>query len=107
MGGGGVGRVGWGGGPGGAIWGGGGGRGWHKALVVSSGGGGGGAPLTSPFHPSNHTITINLTLTFAVTWFGHASRVDWAEHQIEFHSWLLLPHHCSPFWTPILTLTLA
>ena len=55
-----------------------GGGGWHKALVVSSGGGG--VPLTSPCPPSNHTITINLTLTFAVTWFGHVSHVDWAEH---------------------------
>ena len=51
---------------------------WHKALVVSSGGGG--APRTSPCRPSNHTITINLTLTFAATWFGHASHFDWAEH---------------------------
>ena len=37
------------------------------------------APLTSPCPPSNHTITINLTLTFAASWFGHASHVDWAE----------------------------
>ena len=43
------------------------------------GGGGGQAPLTSPCPPSNHTITICLTLTFAATWFGHASHVDWAE----------------------------
>ena len=43
-------------------------------------GGGGQAPLTSPCPPSNHIITINLSLTFAVTWFGHASHVDWAEH---------------------------
>ena len=42
-------------------------------------GGGGQAPLTSPCPPSNHTITINLTLTFAASWFGHASHVDWAE----------------------------
>ena len=67
-----------GGGPSGAIWGRGGG--WHEALVVSSGGGGGEAPLTSPCPPSNHTISINLTLTFATTWSGHASHVDWAEH---------------------------
>ena len=64
----GSGRVGWGGGgapggsvggggPGGAIWGVGGGRGAQ-------------APLTSPCPPSNHTITINLTLTFAASWFG-------------------------------------
>ena len=65
--GGGSGRVGWGGGskwgnsewwwggggPGGAIWG--------------VGGGGAQAPLTSPCPPSNHTITINLTLTFAAS----------------------------------------
>ena len=44
------------------------------------GGGGAEAPLTSPCPPSNHTITINLTLTFAATWFGHAHHVDWAEH---------------------------
>ena len=38
------------------------------------------APLTSPCPPSNHNITINLTLTFALTWFGHASHVAWAEY---------------------------
>ena len=54
-----------GGGPGGAIWG--------------VGGGGAQAPLTSPRPPSNHTITTNLTLTFAASWFGHASHADWAE----------------------------
>ena len=32
---------------------------------VLGGGGGAQAPLTSPCPPSNHTITINLTLTFA------------------------------------------
>ena len=50
------------------------------------GGGGAQAPLTSPCPPSNHTITINLTLTFAASWFGHASHVDWAEQdpQISF-----------------------
>ena len=42
-----------GGGPGGAIWG--------------VGGGGAQAPLTSPCPPSNHSITINLTLTFAAS----------------------------------------
>ena len=31
------------------------------------GGGGAQAPLTSPCPPSNHTITINLTLTFAAS----------------------------------------
>ena len=46
---------------------------------VLRGGGGAQAPLTSPCPPSNHTITINLTLTFAASWFGHASHVDWAE----------------------------
>ena len=55
-----------GGGSGGAIWG-------------VGGGGGAQAPLTSPCPPSNHSITINLTLTFAASWFGHASHVDWAE----------------------------
>ena len=34
------------------------------------------APLTSPCPPSNRTITLNLTLTFAASWFGHASHVD-------------------------------
>ena len=35
------------------------------------------APLTStsPCPPSNHTITVNLTITFAASWFGHASHV--------------------------------
>ena len=37
------------------------------------------APLTSPCPQSNHTITINLTLTFAASCFGHASHVNWAE----------------------------
>ena len=41
--------------------------------------GGGQAPLTSSCPPSNHSITINLTLTFAASWFGHASHVDWAK----------------------------
>ena len=53
-----------GGGPGGAIWG------------VE--GGGTGSPYL-PLASSNHTITINLTLTFAASWFGHASHVDWVE----------------------------
>ena len=35
--------------------------------VLGGGGGGAQAPLTSPCPPSNHTITINLTLTFAAT----------------------------------------
>ena len=60
-----------GGGPGGAIWGGAGGGG-------GQGGGGEEAPLTSPCPQSNHTITINLTLTFAASWFGHASHINWA-----------------------------
>ena len=66
MGGGGSGRVGWGGGS----------R-WDD--LGCWGGGGAQAPLTSPCPPSNHSITINLTLTFAASWFGHASHVDWAE----------------------------
>ena len=31
------------------------------------------APLNSPCPPSNHTITINLTLTFAASWLGRAA----------------------------------
>ena len=46
--------------------------------VVRVGGGGAQAPLTSPCPESNHTISINLTLTFAASWFGHASHVNWA-----------------------------
>ena len=84
-------RGGGGGDPGGAIWGG-------------RGGGGGEAPLTSTCPPSNHSITINLTITIAAGWFGHASHNDWAEqdfvHGPKFRSWLLLPHHCCPLWTP-------
>ena len=34
------------------------------------------APLTSPCPPTHHTITLNLTLIFAASWFGHASHVD-------------------------------
>ena len=76
MGGGGLGGT-WGGGaPGGSVWGGGVQVG---RFGVFGGGGGAQAPLTSPCRPSNHTITINLTLTFAATWFGHASHVDWAK----------------------------
>ena len=48
-------------------------------LGVLGGGRGAQAPLTSPCPPSNHTITINPTLTFAASWFGHASHADWAE----------------------------
>ena len=53
----------------------------YRQLVIIMLGGGGGAqaPLTSPCPPSNHSVTINLTLTFAASWFGHASHVDWAE----------------------------
>ena len=73
---------------------------------VVRGGGGAEAPLTSPCPQSNHTITMNLTLTFAASWFGHASHVNWAaQDPPKFRSWLLLPHHCSPFWTPTLILT--
>ena len=54
------------GGPSGAIW------GAHapKAKRFPSQ-----APLTSPCPPSNHTITLNLTLPFAASWFNHASHV--------------------------------
>ena len=50
-------------------------------LGGATGGGGRGAQasLTSPCPPSNHTIPINLTLTFAAGRFGHASHVDWVE----------------------------
>ena len=65
--GGGSGRVGWLGGPGGPIW------GVHapkaKRWSIT------GSP-SSPCPPSNHTITLNLTLTFAANWFSHASHVD-------------------------------
>ena len=54
MGGGGSGRVGWGGGV-------------QVGRFGVLGGGGGQAPLTSPCPPSNHSITINLTLTFAAS----------------------------------------
>ena len=60
-----VGRVGWGAGGG---WGG--GSRWGHL------GWGAQAPLTSPCPQSNHTITI--MLTFAASWFGHASHVIWA-----------------------------
>ena len=63
-----------GGGPRAVIWGGGGGP--VRLFGVLRGGGQ--AWLTSPCPPSNHTITISLTLIFAASWFGHASRVDWA-----------------------------
>ena len=43
---------------------GGGGSRWGN---LGCGGGGAQAPLTSPCPPSNHTITINLTLTFAAS----------------------------------------
>ena len=80
-GGGGGSRRGWGGGGGGgglregrlgggsrwgeSGWWGGGSR-WGD-LGCWGGGGGAQAPLTSPCPPSNHTITINLTLTFAAS----------------------------------------
>ena len=80
----------------GGAWGGGSGRvGWGVVFQVGRigvdggiqvgrfgvwwGGGGAQAPLTSPCPPSNHTITINLTPTFAVSYYGGASHVDWAE----------------------------
>ena len=76
MGGGGLreGRLG-GGGPGGTSWGGGG----IQVGRFGVWGGGAQAPLTSPCPPSNHTITTNLTLTFAASSYGHASHVDWVE----------------------------
>ena len=40
-----------------------------RRFGVLGGGGGAQAPLTSPCPPSNHTITINLNLTFAASWF--------------------------------------
>ena len=64
---------------GGGDWGGPGGGGGSRWGELGLGGGGAQAPLAFPCHPSNHTITINLTLTFATSWFGHASHVDWAE----------------------------
>ena len=87
MGGGGLaGALGGGGAPGGSVGGGvqvrrfgvvGGGSRW--AIWGVGAGGGAQAPLTSPCPPSNHTITTNLTLTFAASWFGHVSHVDWVE----------------------------
>ena len=55
------------GGPGGAIWG---------YMPPTPRVGPSQAPLTSPCPPSNHTITLNLTMTFAANWFSHASHVD-------------------------------
>ena len=66
-----------GGAPGGSV--GGGGSKWGNLGCCGVGGRGAQAPLTSPCPPSNHTITINLTLTFAASRFGHAGHVDWAE----------------------------
>ena len=37
------------------------------------------APLTSPCPPSSHTIIVNVALTFAASWFSHASHVDYAQ----------------------------
>ena len=53
-----------GGGPGGSV-----GGGSSRGNLGWGGGGGGAAqaPLTSPCPPSNHSITINLTLTFAAS----------------------------------------
>ena len=39
----------------------------QRAGSVGGGGGGAQAPLSSPCPPSNHTITINLTLTFVAS----------------------------------------
>ena len=65
------------------------------------GGRGAQAPLTSPCPPSNHTITINLTLTFAASWFGHASHVDWAKQDPPnfVHTPPTNTPNC-PTWTP-------
>ena len=64
------------------------GGGVHMVQFGVGGGGGGGhrpppakcwstkSPLTSPCRLSNHTITINPTLAFAASWFGHARHVD-------------------------------
>ena len=59
-----------GGGPGGATWG---------YMPPRPSVGPSWAPLTAPCPPCNHTITLNLTLTFAASWFGHANHVDWTE----------------------------
>ena len=60
------GRLGGGGAPSGAIW------GVHapkaKRWSIT------GSPYL-PLPPSNHTTTLNLTLTFAASWFGHANHV--------------------------------
>ena len=63
----------WGGGAPGASAGGG---GIHMGRIGVWGGGGAHAPRNSPCPPSNHTITINLTLTFGNS---HANPFDWAE----------------------------
>ena len=102
-------------GPGGAIRGGGGSRrgnlgevGWGGYMPPRPSVGPSQAPLTSLCPPSNHLITLNLTLTFAASWFSHASHAVWAEQDLpNFICGCFLPHHCSPFWTPILPLTLA
>ena len=60
-------------GPGGAIcgW-----VGWGGHMPLRPSVGQTHAPLTSPCPASNHTITLNLTLTFTASLFGHASHVD-------------------------------
>ena len=87
-----------GGAPGGSV--GGGGSRWGD--LGCWGGWRGGAqapPLTSPCPPSNHTITIKPTSLAMPAMLIGLNKIP----QISF----LLPHHCSPFWTPTLTLTLA
>ena len=79
--GGGSGRGEWGGesAGGGGGGGGGGGQVGQSGVVVVVGyqvGEGAQADLTCPCPPSKHTTTINLTLTFAATWFGHATHVN-------------------------------
>ena len=85
----------------------GGGSRWGDLGCLGGGGRGAQAPLTSPCPPSNHTITINLTLTFAASWFGHASHVDWAEQDPPNFVHGCFCHIIALFWTPTLTLTLA
>ena len=86
---------------------GGGGSRWGDLGCLGGGEGGAQAPLTSPCPPSNHTIAINLTLTFAASWFGHVSHVDWAEQDPPNFIHGCFCHIIAPFWTPTLTLTLA
>ena len=67
---------------------------WGDLGCWGGGEGGAQAPLTSPCPPSNHTITINLTLTFA------ASPVDWVEQDPPNFVHGCFCHIIAPFWTP-------